>query len=201
MSDDSETESEDADPKSLIDQEDFIEGQEKQLDQVHAEKENNAIKLVSSLREINEEFAQIKEALEKETTISREVAAFLKELLPQVGMSYKLDPSLFPGLGNEVKLVMLTPQCIFFLTFQDGSTVARTFDNITPESMMKILEEILPSIMDNLKEKREKIAMRSIGMYRVAAQIRDMSSSSKAATERARVADKPPVISEHPSEG
>lgn len=148
---------------------------EQQLDPIHSEKESEAIGLVASLRELREEFRQVKIALDTEKTIAKDISAFMKEILPQVGKSYELDPALFPRLGQGVKQMTLTPQGIFFLTYQDGLKAARTMDNVSPESLMKVLEEILPTMMAHFKEKREVIAVRSIGLYRIAAEIKEMS--------------------------
>lgn len=123
----------------------------------------------------------MKDALETEKRISKDLASFLREYLPQAGKSYDLDPVLFPKL-HGVRQVTLTPQCIFFLTYQDGSKVARTLENLSPESMMKVLEKILPVMTSHFKEKREEIAVRSIELYRIAAELKEISADSATST-------------------
>lgn len=163
--------------------EDFAKAVE-QLDRPHFESENRAINLVTSLREFRAEFLQMKDTQDTEKKISKVISTFLGEYLPQVGKSYELDPSLFPSLQG-VKQLTLTPQCIFFLTFQDGLKEARTLESLSPESLMKVLEEIVPVMMAHFRKKREKIAFRSIEFYRIAEELKEMPlSSSEKSSEK-----------------
>ena len=154
-----------------------------QEDGIGTDSENRAIRVVASLKELQQEFNQIRTALELEKAISRDVSSFMEDFLRQVGTSYHLDPALFPRLGSSVREVILTPQCIFFLTYNDGLTVARTVNQISPDSLMKVLEEILPDIKMHFKERRERIASRSVGLYRVASELKEMSANQKTAPQ------------------
>ena len=117
--------------------------------------------ILSSIHELQGESESIKDILDMEKAYALEVATIMKQFLDQIGRSYVLDPSLFPRLGHGVKEVILTPQGVFFLAYNNGLNVARTVDDLTPESLIKVLERILPDVKAFLTERRQKLSARA----------------------------------------
>jgi len=116
-----------------------------------------------------------------EKSYAAEVASIMKSFLEQIGRSYVLDPSLFPRLGHGVKDVILTPQGVFFLSYNNGLTIARTVDDLSPESLMRVLERILPDVKGFLTERRQKLSARAQMLEKVAGELKRVPSIPRGA--------------------
>jgi hypothetical protein len=92
-----------------------------------------------------------------------------------------LDPSLFPRLGHGVKDVILTPQGVFFLAYNNGLTIARTVDDLSPESLIRVLERILPDVKAFLTDRRQKLSARAQMLEKVAGELKRVPSLPRAA--------------------
>jgi hypothetical protein len=139
------------------------------------EKDSGVIESTEILNQISElqgESESIKDILDMEKSYAAEVATIMKQFLDQIGRSYVLDPSLFPRLGHGVKDVILTPQGVFFLSYNNGLTVARTVDDLSPESLIRVLERILPDVKGFLTERRQKLSARATMLEKVAGELK-----------------------------
>jgi len=137
--------------------------------------------ILSSIHDLQGESESIKDILDMEKAYALEVATIMKQFLDQIGRSYILDPSLFPRLGHSVKDVVLTPQGVFFLSYNNGLTVARTVDDLTPESLIKVLERILPDVKAFLTERRQKLSARATTLEKIAGELKRVPSLPRAA--------------------
>ncbi|MFI5422201.1 MAG: hypothetical protein ACHQ1H_14650 [Nitrososphaerales archaeon] len=137
--------------------------------------------ILSSIHELQGESESIKDILDMEKAYALEVATIMKQFLDQIGRSYVLDPSLFPRLGHGVKEVILTPQGVFFLAYNNGLNVARTVDDLTPESLIKVLERILPDVKAFLTERRQKLSARATQLEKIAGELKRIPSLPRAA--------------------
>jgi hypothetical protein len=149
-----------------------------------AEKESGAIESTEILTQISDlqgESESIKDILDMEKSYAAEVASIMKQFLEQIGRSYVLDPSLFPRLGHGVKDVILTPQGVFFLSYNNGLTIARTVDDLSPESLIRVLERILPDVKGFLTERRQKLSARAQMLEKVAGELKRVPSLPRAA--------------------
>jgi hypothetical protein len=149
-----------------------------------AEKESGVIEsteILSQISDLQGESESIKDILDMEKSYAAEVATIMKQFLEQIGRSYVLDPSLFPRLGHGVKDVILTPQGVFFLAYNNGLTIARTVDDLSPESLMRVLERILPDVKAFLTERRQKLSARAQMLEKVAGELKRVPSLPRAA--------------------
>ncbi len=137
--------------------------------------------ILSSIHELQGESESIKDILDMEKAYALEVATIMKQFLDQIGRSYVLDPSLFPRLGHGVKEVILTPQGVFFLAYNNGLNVARTVDDLTPESLIRVLERILPDVKAFLTERRQKLSARATQLEKIAGELKRIPSLPRAA--------------------
>jgi hypothetical protein len=140
-----------------------------------AEKDSGVIEsteILSQITDLQGESESIKDILDMEKSYATEVASIMKQFLEQIGRSYVLDPSLFPRLGHGVKDVILTPQGVFFLAYNNGLTIARTVDDLSPESLIRVLERILPDVKAFLTERRQKLSARAQMLEKVAGELK-----------------------------
>lgn len=159
------------------------------------EKESGAIEsaeILSQITDLQGESESIKDILDMEKGYATEVATIMKQFLEQIGRSYVLDPSLFPRLGHGVKDVVLTPQGVFFLAYNNGLTVARTVDDLSPESLIRVLERILPDVKAFLTERRQKLSARAQMLEKVAGELKRVPSLPRAARGSSRAAQASP---------
>ena len=91
--------------------------------------------IIGQIQDLQGESESIKDILDMEKSYAAEVATIMKQFLDQIGRSYVLDPSLFPRLGHGVKEVILTPQGVFFLQYNNGLNIARTVDDLSPDRL------------------------------------------------------------------
>jgi len=148
------------------------------------EKESGMIEsaeILSQITDLQGESESIKDILDMEKGYATEVATIMKQFLEQIGRSYVLDPSLFPRLGHGVKDVILTPQGVFFLSYNNGLAVARTVDDLSPESLIRVLERILPDVKAFLTERRQKLSARAQMLEKVAGELKRVPSLPRAA--------------------
>ncbi|MDA4111415.1 MAG: hypothetical protein OK439_02670 [Thaumarchaeota archaeon] len=151
---------------------------------VEGEKEAPATEsseILTSIQELQGESESIKDILDMEKAYALEVATIMKQFLDQIGRSYVLDPSLFPRLGHGVKEVILTPQGVFFLAYNNGLNIARTVDDLSPDSLIKVLERILPDVKAFLTERRQKLSARATMLEKVAGELKRIPSIPKSA--------------------
>jgi hypothetical protein len=141
----------------------------------------DSLEIISQIQFLQNQSERIKDTLDMERSCAQEVAGVMKQFLEQIGKSYVLDSSMFPRLGQGVKEVILTPQGIFFLTFNNGLTVARTVDDLSPESLIKVLEYILPDVKSFLTDRLDKLSTRASMLEKVAAELKRIPPLPKAA--------------------
>ncbi|HXQ92208.1 MAG TPA: hypothetical protein VN739_04320 [Nitrososphaerales archaeon] len=149
-----------------------------------AEKESvlgESSEIISQIQDLQGESESIKDILDMEKSYAAEVATIMKQFLDQIGRSYVLDPSLFPRLGHGVKEVILTPQGVFFLSYNNGLNIARTVDDLSPDSLIKVLERILPDVKAFLTERRQKLSARATMLEKVAGELKRVPSIPKSA--------------------
>jgi len=148
------------------------------------EKESGMIEsaeILSQITDLQGESESIKDILDMEKGYATEVATIMKQFLEQIGRSYVLDPSLLPRLGHGVKDVILTPQGVFFLSYNNGLAIARTVDDLSPESLIRVLERILPDVKAFLTERRQKLSARAQMLEKVAGELKRVPSLPRAA--------------------
>jgi hypothetical protein len=145
-----------------------------------------SLDIITSIQDLQGESESIKDILDMEKAYAQEVATVMKQFLEQIGKSYVLDPSLFPRLGHGVKEVILTPQGVFFLAYSSGLNVARTVDDLSPESLIRVLEHILPDVKSFLTERRQKLSARATMLEKVAGELKRIPALPKSGRSQPR---------------
>jgi hypothetical protein len=145
----------------------------------YAEVEEEYSDLFSSIRTLEQESVQINELAELEHAYSKEISTMLRQFLLMVGKSYELDPATFPRLGGSVGRIVLTPQGSFSLTYRDGLTAARPVEDLSAESLVNVLDRVLPEVADLFAERRRKLEQRTALLEKVSQGLKRISPLSK----------------------
>ena len=125
-----------------------------------------------------EESQQIMELLELEKEYSTEVAERFRKITMSLNESYHVKPESVLKYDSSVSDVILTAKgdvCVF-----RGSNSVTTFplESMTCETLIRILEEVIPKAEDLLKDKQRKIGNRVTTLERLVGEIRKVIAAS-----------------------
>lgn len=141
--------------------------------QSREESSNKAESSVSDeLEDLETELSEIRELSRIEKTFSLEVIDALKPLLRQLSTRFQIKPSIFPKLSTFVTRMVLMPDGVIILEFEEGVVKTRPLEDLSPESLVKILAEILPSILEMVSEQRALVSDRRDALEHVVSRLR-----------------------------
>ena len=116
-----------------------------------------------SIRFLSEELLQISELSEMERGYAGELAAYLKQFLEPMGMPFHIKPSSLLRSDSSLSDVILTPQGTLILMHNNGMVNSKSLDSLQSETLLRILNELIPEMKSVLSERRQKISGR-VGM-------------------------------------
>ncbi len=134
--------------------------------------------VVTLLKSVRETAVQLKELMDMEKAYTADAIAVLKEFIEPLGKSYHLDPTLLSKVDHNIIDVVLTPQGSICLIYNNGSIVTRSLENLSSESLMRVLTQILPEIKISLEEKRQRLSVRTSFLEKVSEEIKNMPNIS-----------------------
>jgi hypothetical protein len=62
--------------------------------------------------------------------------------------------------------------------YNNGSIITRSLENLSSESLMRVLTQILPEVKISLEEKRQKLSLRTSFLEQVSGEIKEMPNLS-----------------------
>ena len=116
-----------------------------------------------SIRFLSEELLQISELSEMERGYATELASYLKQFLEPLGTPFHIKPSSILKSDNSLADVVLTPQGTLILMHNNGMVNSKALESLQTETLLRILNELIPEIKTSLAERRQKISGR-VGM-------------------------------------
>jgi hypothetical protein len=128
------------------------------------------------IRSLHQDSIDVAELRDSEKLHVADVTQSLRSLIEPLGKSFQLEPSLFPKLNRNVTEVVLSPQGSICLIRADGSIVTRSLENLSSESLLKVLSLVLPEVRRELAEKRSKLAARSELLEKVSSELKRVPS-------------------------
>ena len=129
-------------------------------------------------RELQEESTLIAQLWEMEKMRSAEVFASLRRILEANGKSFHLNPDLLKRVDKNVTDVVLTPQGMICLIFNNGQIVTRPLENLSTESLVRVMGQVLPEMKTILAERRRKLSARAGILERMADELKGISDSA-----------------------
>ncbi len=89
-----------------------------------------------------------------------ELAAYLKQFLEPMGMPFHIKPSSLLRSDSSLSDVILTPQGTLILMHSNGMVNSKSLDSLQSETLLRILNELIPEMKSVLSERRQKISGR-----------------------------------------
>lgn len=151
------------------------EGEVREAKQDNQSKDTDVLSLI---RDVREESLKIKELSEMEKVHFSETVAVMRQFIEALGKSYHLDTSLLSKVDRNISDVVLTPQALICLVYNDGSIVTRSLENLSAESLVRVLAQILPEIKIFLEDNRHKLSVRAGIIEKVAEEMKGIPSIS-----------------------
>ncbi len=149
--------------------------------QVREEQQSTQISeddLIALIKTVQEEFLKIKELTDLEKTYTSDAISALRQFIGSLGKSYHLDPTLLSKVDRNVADIVLTAQGSICLVYNNGRMVTRSIENLSSESLVRVLVQILPEIKISLVEKRQKLLSRASVLERASAELKKIASES-----------------------
>lgn len=159
--------------------EEKLNSDEDQLESRTAPREKTGSAVSDELDYLETELSEIRELSRIEKTLSLEVVDALKPLLKQLSRRFEIRPSVFPKLGEFVTRMVIMPDGEIILEFEGGTVKTRPLEDLPPESLVKILAEILPSILEIVSEQREILSERKDALEQVVSRLRRVNFDLK----------------------
>jgi|GEM_PF-3198256 hypothetical protein len=126
------------------------------------------------VRALQQEILDVMELSETEKAYAAQIKETLKRVISSLGRSFRLDPSLFRKLPRNVTDVVLSPQGIFCLTYNDNSISTRSLENLSTESLLMVLERLLPEIEQEITDRHRKLIIRVAVLERISNEIKNV---------------------------
>jgi len=155
------------------------------------------LNVLNIVRELHEESTLISQLSDMERTHSTEVMVSLRRLLEANGKSFHLSPEMLARVEKNVTDVVLTPQGSICLIHNNGQFVTRSLENLSSESLMRVLGQILPEVKISLAERRRKLSVRAGLFEQMAGDLKDISDAAFPKS-RTRVPEAKPQPKEEP---
>jgi hypothetical protein len=134
--------------------------------------------LVSLVRTVQDESVRIKELSDLERTYMADTIGVLRQFIASIGKSYHLDPTLLSRVDRNIADIVLTAQGSICLIYNNNRVVTRSLENLSSESLIRVLNQILPEIKISLVEKRQKLLSRAGLLEKVSIELKKIASDS-----------------------
>ena len=161
--------------------EESVEDIEKEEEQPVTAPEDSVLNLIKGLREESQQIVDLKEIERLEVT---NVVSNLRRLIEPIAKSYQIVPSSLHRIDKNVTGVILTPQGTLCLFYTNGLIVTKSLDNLSSESLVKVLDQVLPEVKKHFAEQRRRIAMRTTLLERVAGELKVVSDGTSVTRRR-----------------
>ena len=143
--------------------------------------------VIGLIRSVQEESLKIKELSEMEKVYTTDTISVLRQFIEPLGKSYHLDPTLLSKVDPNIVDIVLTPQGSICLIYNNGSIVTRSLENLSSESLVRVLTQILPEIRLFLAERRQKLSIRTGVLEKVADEFKRVPSLGSKQSQRMRL--------------
>ncbi len=134
--------------------------------------------LVVLVKTVEEESLRIKELSDLERTYKTDAIGILRQFIGSLGKSYHLDPSLLSKVDHNVADIVLTAQGSVCLIYNNDRMVTRSLENLSSESLIRVLAQILPEIKISLVERRQKLLNRATLLEKVSTELKKIANES-----------------------
>jgi hypothetical protein len=146
--------------------------------EVQTESQLKDPEVIALFKSVRESAVRVRELMDMEKAFTSDVINVLREFIEPLGRSYHLDPSLLSKIDPNVVDIVLTPQGSICLIYGNGSMITRSLENLSSESLMRVLTQILPEVKISLEERRQKLSLRTSFLEQVSGEIKDMPNLS-----------------------
>ena len=143
--------------------------------------EDSVINLIKGLRA---ESLQISDLKELERAHAANVISALRKLIEPLGKSYQIAPTSLKRIDKNASGIVLTPQGTLCLAYGSGLIITKSLDNLSSESLVRVLDQVLPEIQKHLAEQRRMIAMRTVLLQRVADELASVFEDTSEASQK-----------------
>jgi hypothetical protein len=130
--------------------------------------------IVSSISLLKEEAAQITELSELERQYANETITYLKRMIEPLNTSFHIDPKGVMKGDGSVTDIVLTPQGTVCLVRKEN-VVSKPIDSLQTETLVNIIQQVIPQVKDHVSVKREKMTSRVNMLERVTKELRKVS--------------------------
>ena len=137
--------------------------------------DDSVLNMIKGLREESQQISDLKDI---ERSHVANVVSNLRRLIEPIGKSYQIIPNTLHRIDKNVSGVILTPQGTLCLFYSNGLIVTKSLDNLSSDSLVRVLDQVLPEIKKHFSEQRRRIAMRTTLLERVAGELRVVSESA-----------------------
>ncbi len=127
--------------------------------------------IVSSISLLKEEAAQIGELSELERQYATETISYLKRMIEPLNTSFHISPRGIMKDDGSVTDIVLTPQGTICLVKKEN-VVSKPIDSIPTETLVNIIQQVIPQVKDHVSLKREKMTSRVNMLERVTRELR-----------------------------
>ncbi len=134
--------------------------------------------VITMIRDLREEAMQIADLREIEHSHAANVVSTLRKLIEPMGKSFHINPISLHRIDKNVTDVVLTPQGSICLVYGNGLIVTRSLENLSSESLVRVLDQVLPEIKVVLSDQRRKISLRTGLLEKVAGELKSLSDIS-----------------------
>ena len=131
-----------------------------------------SVTISDELDDLEQELSEVRELARIEKTLTQEVIGALKPLLRQLSTGFEIRASLFPKLEPVVSRMVLMPDGVIILEVAEGKVRTRPLEDLSAESLVKILGEILPSMLKIVSEERSEAFERKDALEVVVSRLR-----------------------------
>ncbi|HKW05515.1 MAG TPA: hypothetical protein VJN71_09480 [Nitrososphaerales archaeon] len=142
-----------------------------QRDNVDSEASSRMEDILSAITMLKEESAQIGELSELERQYATETINYIKKLIEPLNTSFHIDPHTVMKGDGSITDIVLTPQGTICLVKKEN-VVSKPLESLQTETLVNIIQQVLPEIKDHVASKREKMTSRVNMLERVAKELK-----------------------------
>jgi len=99
--------------------------------------------------------------------------------LEAAAKSFKIDPTVFPRLSKGVESMALMPDGVIIVSYKGGFALARPLDELSGESLISIMEQILPKARTYYIERRKNESDKAAELEHVATELKKIKIVSE----------------------
>jgi hypothetical protein len=158
---------------------------------------------LSSLETLCKDVSDVLIAAQFERNSAGELIDTLKKILEIGGSSVQLNPGAFPTMSRGVKKMLLTPDGMIMVSYGDEYVEPRALEELSEESLISIIDQIIHKAKGNFAERRKLEADRVFAFGEIAEGLRKIPNEvrqSPKALEKSRknsLSSRPSVNDSH----